>query len=186
MPLKTIVKVGSITNLSDARYCSGMGVDMLGFRVVEGDANYLSPKHFQEIRGWVVGPQIVAEVYGIRDNSALSQILSDYRPDYLELGKEDLHRLGSSLPIPYILSLKPEDSTPVTSTADFVLLSTFQESTALSVPVLLHVREKQLLESALSSQKIKGIALDGSHEIKPGLKDYEALAEILEALESED
>ena len=29
MPLKTFVKVGNITNLSDARYCAGMGVDML-------------------------------------------------------------------------------------------------------------------------------------------------------------
>jgi phosphoribosylanthranilate isomerase len=35
MPLKTFVKVGCITNLSDARYCAGMGVDMLGFRAVE-------------------------------------------------------------------------------------------------------------------------------------------------------
>ncbi len=31
MALKTIVKVGNITNLSDARYCAVMGVDMLGF-----------------------------------------------------------------------------------------------------------------------------------------------------------
>ena len=65
MPLKTFVKVGCITNLSDARYCAGMGVDMLGFRAVESQENYIKPSQFQEIRGWIAGPLVVAEVYGV-------------------------------------------------------------------------------------------------------------------------
>lgn len=53
MPLKTLVKVGKITNLSDARYCAGMNVDMLGFVTVESRENYLPVKDYQDIRGWV-------------------------------------------------------------------------------------------------------------------------------------
>ena len=48
MPLKTIVKVGSITNLSDARYCAGMGVEMLGFNVVAGHESFIDAKKYQE------------------------------------------------------------------------------------------------------------------------------------------
>ena len=42
--LKTQVKVSSITNLSDARYCAGMGVDLLGFPIQE-----ISLEKFTEI-----------------------------------------------------------------------------------------------------------------------------------------
>ena len=41
MSLQTFVKVGEITNLSDARYCAGMGVDLLGFNVVENTPGYV-------------------------------------------------------------------------------------------------------------------------------------------------
>ncbi|MFT7424854.1 MAG: phosphoribosylanthranilate isomerase, partial [Algoriphagus sp.] len=36
MALRTFVKINGITNLTDARYCSGMYVDLLGFTFEEG------------------------------------------------------------------------------------------------------------------------------------------------------
>jgi phosphoribosylanthranilate isomerase len=48
MALKTKVKAGNITNLSDARYCAGMGVDWLGF-----PADVVNPDTFKEITNWV-------------------------------------------------------------------------------------------------------------------------------------
>ena len=69
MPLKTFVKVGSITNLSDARYCAGMMVDMLGFRSVEGQEGYIKPAQFQEIRGWISGPLVISFVAALADSS---------------------------------------------------------------------------------------------------------------------
>src|SRR6187402_1005196 len=108
MALKTFVKVGSITNLSDARYCAGMGADLLGFRVVEGHESYISPKQFQEIRGWVTGPKVVAEIYGITDAQTLTTILENYRPDFLELGVNEFNLLHT-LPLPFILSVKEHE-----------------------------------------------------------------------------
>jgi phosphoribosylanthranilate isomerase len=37
----------------------------------------------------------------------------------------------------------------------------------------------------ISEKYFKGIALNGSHEVKPGFKDYDEIADILEILEEE-
>lgn len=183
MSLKTIVKVGGISNLSDARYCSGMGVDMLGFRVIEGQENYISPKQFQEIRGWVTGPQIVAEIHGLKNESDLTEIITQYRPDYLELGTHELKLLHANT-LPIILSFKAGEETAVKP--DFFLVSDPILASSLPAPTLVQLSSKDAVDQALGNENIKGIALSGSQEIKPGLKDYEMLAEILESLETED
>lgn len=185
MALRTIVKVGGITNLGDARYCSGMGVDMLGFRVIEGDENYISPKQFQEIRGWITGPQIVAEVYGISRSGDLPEILAQYRPDYLELGIDEYRILQPEINLPVILNISSGEQADLIH-ADFLLSRKAESLGNLKIPVLLEVDDKGKIDDALKSVHVKGIALTGSNEIRPGLKDYQALAEILESLETED
>ena len=76
MSLKLKIKVGNITNLSDARYSAGMGVDWLGFRM-----DNIDPQTFREITGWVTGPRFVIEIHQPSDlNKAV-----DYTPDYLEI-----------------------------------------------------------------------------------------------------
>ncbi len=71
--LITKVKVGQVTNLSEARYCAGMGVDFLSFPI-----SSIDPKMYQEITGWVAGPKFGVEV----DNGSLSTI-NEYKPDFL-------------------------------------------------------------------------------------------------------
>src|SRR5688572_25693379 len=95
MALKILVKVGSISNLSDARYCSGMSVDLLGFRVVAGQEHYVTPELFKEIRGWFSGPAIVAEAYGIQKGEDIPAIIQNYLPDYIELSLQDLVKIHS-------------------------------------------------------------------------------------------
>lgn len=183
MPLKTLVKVGNITNLSDARYCAGMGVDFLGFQVISGQENYLPSKKYQEIRGWVTGPQAVAEIYGLKNLAELDAILEDYKPDYLEMGISELNLFTSS-PLPIILSLNEVTADGFKVNPSYLLLKKLTK-TQYSVPILLDVESITEMESALANPVISGIALSGSAEIKPGLKDYELLAEILEQLETE-
>lgn len=183
MPLKTLVKVGSITNLSDARYCAGMGVDFLGFRVIDGQENYLSSKKYQEIRGWVTGPQTVAEIYGLKDTGELNAILEEYKPDYLEMGLEEL-TLFTSCPLPVILSLHETAVEALPFDPAYLLLKGPGE-TKHEFPILLEIRSLDDMHSALANSLIGGIALNGSSEIRPGLKNYESLAEILEHLETD-
>src|SRR5688572_29817671 len=61
MALKTTVLVNGINNLSDARYCAGMGADMMGFNLDESHADHLTEDAFKEITGWVSGIELVGE-----------------------------------------------------------------------------------------------------------------------------
>lgn len=181
MALKTFVKVGSITNLTDARYCAGMGVDLLGFQVIEGAAQFISSKAFQEIRGWVSGPLVVAEIYGLSDPSSLSSILENYRPDYLELGLKEYALTLGKLPIPYLLSLQPGEVVPHQASPEMII----RKSVPTSDGDLVYVVSTQEAEAALQ-QPVKGLALQGSSETKPGIKEYNDLSEILEMLETDE
>jgi phosphoribosylanthranilate isomerase len=189
MALKTLVKVSNITNLSDARYCAGMGVDFLGFRVIEGQSGRLDPKSFQEIRGWITGPQIVAEVYGIQDVSQITGILENYLPDYFELSLEDYIRVGSSITLPYILNIGAGQALPaflVSSPA--YILTDISPSSSKFIPdhdVLAKVSTMEELNNIIQHTGISGICLTGGSEIRPGLKNYDELSGILEALEEE-
>jgi phosphoribosylanthranilate isomerase len=182
MALKTLVKIGGITNLSDARYCAGMGVDMLGFNVIPGNPSYISPQLFQQIRGWVTGPLIVAEIAGLRDPEDLKPILENYRPDMLQMGLSELTRIPSP-PLPYILNLRiNEDITHLAIQPDYILGES-PVMTSSPIPFLLEVTTTDEVTSALSDSSVRGISLNGGPELKPGLKDYSTMADILELLE---
>jgi phosphoribosylanthranilate isomerase len=183
MPLKTFVKVGSISNLSDARYCAGMGVDLLGFRVIEGQKDFIKDSQYQQIRGWITGPHIVAEVYGIKSTDQLPMILDNYKPDYLEMGLQEL-ALFNSLPIPLILSVKEMDSIDKLYIIPDYLISNNPFNS--HIPLLVRVQNKRDVRALVENPAVKGIALEGSAELKPGLKDYEVINEVLEQLETED
>ena len=179
-----LVKVGGITNLSDARYCAGMGVEMLGFGVIAGQDNYIAPERFQEIRGWVTGPRVVAEIFGIKSADALEEILKNYSPDYLELSMNEIS-LFQNLPLPFILSLKDgesSDNLPLTP-------AYIQRFTAVppedNYPILLEIRSAQDFQRVLQQAGIHGISMHGGQELRPGLKDYDFLSEVLEQLDAD-
>ncbi len=188
MALRTFVKVGSITNLSDARYCAGMGADLLGFRAVSGHENHITPKQFQEIRGWVTGPQIVAELYGMADAAAWPGILEEYRPDMVELGLRELAILSREPSLPYILALAPGEQIPAGSNPTYVLIDPDDPALlqlATKYPVLVMVQQTSLVESLLGGGGIRGLALQGGQEDRPGLREYNELGEILEMLDTD-
>ena len=61
MSLKYFVKVGNVNNLSDARYCSAMGVNQLGFKLSGFGNNDSTIDNIKEIIRWINGVDIVAE-----------------------------------------------------------------------------------------------------------------------------
>lgn len=184
MPLKTFVKVGNISNLSDARYCAGMGVDLLGFRVIEGSSSYISPRTFQEIRGWVSGPKVVAEVYGIQSVSDIQPIVEQYAPDYFEMGVEDYNKIGRAFPKPILLFVSESESLPALENVEFIIVEQLS-SASTKVNTLLKTSESTEVVRALDSKLVNGLVLDGSPEERPGFKDYSSLADVLELLDAE-
>ncbi|MFM7857070.1 MAG: hypothetical protein ACKO96_35380, partial [Flammeovirgaceae bacterium] len=57
MSLKITVGVGNITNLSEARYCAGMGVNYLCF-----PAERIDPENYKAITSWINGPLCVVDI----------------------------------------------------------------------------------------------------------------------------
>lgn len=56
-----LIKASGITNLTDARYFAAKDVDFLGFNLEENTEGYLDPMYMKAIREWVEGPGIVGE-----------------------------------------------------------------------------------------------------------------------------
>lgn len=207
MALKTIVKISNVTNLSDARYCAGMGVDMLGFSMDEQSPEYVDPKKLAEIRSWVAGVRIVGETTST-DLTQLEQLLDQYQPDVLQITESALLPYVSTFDKPVILALdlsllsleqlEALASTPVAG-ADFLLL---ESRAALHLDSDLSAKINQLanrhpvllgagftassVDALLSTLPVQGIALQGGDEERPGNKEFGELMDILEVLETDE
>ncbi len=191
MALKMLVKVGEITNLSDARYCAGMGVDMLGFNLNPDADTYVSPECFKEITGWISGVRLVGE-FGNASHQVINKVISDYKLDMVQMSDTNLI---STLVLPIILqvnSLEKLLSGTHVEGVQYYLLDDFVDIESLKTlsghqPILIgnDINAGNII-SFLENTTIKGIALKGSIEEKPGFKDYDQLADILEVLETDD
>ncbi|MEM6844291.1 MAG: phosphoribosylanthranilate isomerase [Bacteroidota bacterium] len=207
MALKTTVKVGSINNLSDARYCAGMGVDILGFCLETEQSTFVEPTVFLAIREWLSGVEYMAE-FPTYSAVKIKQTLSQYEEvHHLQVGSAiDLAlppQSGASLTI----SVSASDYQSLGDIADvlqqyhsqvrFFVLENPHDSPRLTLDDALRLAKQYPIllgfgvtaENALSlveDSAIRGIALKGSNEIKPGYKDFDDLAEILEVLEVDE
>lgn len=183
MPLKTVVKVGNISNLGQARYCSGMGVDMLGIRVINGHPQHMQPELFQEIRGWIVGPGIVAEIYGLSSADEIAAVMENYRPDYFELSEAEYLTWRAGIPLPCLVNLskeRPNTVLPPVAPSGYLLINENvlpELSGGLnSQRTLVKVTSPDRLRDILEQYPVEGIAIDASD-------DHNALSDILEVLD---
>lgn len=199
MGLRTAVKVSHITDLATARYCAGMGVEMIGFCLDDYSADFLQAKAAQEIASWVAGVQIVGEI-----SSPTTANLADYPLSMLELNSQTLLKtfveqdaLHSNAPLIYRLSIDNLETLALcyqilgeqmSNVSYFLLESSLlnidsQVSSLLAhlcqeYPILIGfgINEKNVL-TVLEEIKPKGIAIRGT---------IDDLAVILEQIEVED
>jgi len=206
MALQTIVKISNVTNLSDARYCAGMGVDMLGFSMDDDTPEYVEPKKFEEIRSWVAGVKIVGETTAT-DTEHIERLLDTYQPDVLQVDEAALLPFLSTFGKPLILRVDLSQFTldqletlfqTSSAGADFVLLESRAplhidddlkntlQPLAVRYPVLLGTGiSAQNVHDLLAELPVQGIALSGGEEERPGNKEFGELMDILEAIEVE-
>lgn len=191
MSLKSIVKVSHLSNLSDARYCAGMGVDMLGFCVIPGEVHFMPAKVFQDIRGWISGPGIIAELYGLSSAQEVTDIVNAYSPDLLELTLREYRAFGDSFTLPCLLYVTREElgSIPADDRIARIIVDedvSCKDISAIRTPVLSQISSLQKLNEKLSEGCFQGYVLQGPEEIRPGVTNYDQLGVILEALEEYD
>lgn len=207
MALKTFVKISNVNNLSDARYCAGMYVDLIGFNLEENNENYLSPENFKEITEWLSGLEYVGEFESSHPDTILKTV-SQYKLDYIQI-QEEAHlqmlvhtsykiilkkEIRNKEDIEHLILLAPglkENNVALLLESDSLSLGPaiipLIRELAAKITVLLGFGiDADTVEEVLELTQVKGIALNGGDEIKPGYKDFDGLAEILEALELED
>lgn len=206
MALRTFVKISSITNLSDARYCAGMYVNLIGFALEEKSEKYVSPSQFEEITGWVSGLEFVGEFDHLPAEDVL-EILKSYpsatwvehdRIDELIKIKKAGYQVIYKMDLPEVKHMEKDVSNLLKNEGIlFHITSNDDPLTESDKEVISLLTETcdVILGAGLSSENVielidelhlKGIALEGGDEIKPGLKDFDELADILEVLEIED
>lgn len=61
MSFLTKIKLGNVTNLSDARYAAAVGINYIGFCFDPSAQNYIAPIKAKEMIDWITGSYIVAE-----------------------------------------------------------------------------------------------------------------------------
>jgi phosphoribosylanthranilate isomerase len=187
MPLKALVKVGSITNLSDARYCAGMGADMLGFNVVPGTTNFVPPSLYQDIRGWISGPAIVVEVHNTIPDS-LTTVVEQYAPAYIETDYSTYQSIRQQVDLPFIVAAEKVSDKEIDSNPSVAYWIVDSETANLvhernRSKLLVRVTSSREVKNILSGNAKPGIALTGSNEIRAGFKDYDELSDIFDLLE---
>lgn len=208
MALRSFVKISAVTNLSDARYCAGMYVNLIGFDLEENSKNFTSSQKFNEITGWLSGVDFVAEFESTHPEKILTLVQEYNGINFIETKEEIYLRMLVNSSFGIILKKEmstEEDLDDLIAKAQFfkdfgVVLHLVSNSLDLdssiieklktlasSVDVLLGFGiEPDTIGEIIEDTGIKGIALEGGEEIKPGLKDFDQLAEILEVLEIEE
>ena len=94
MMLKTFVKVSGVNNLSDARYCAGMGVDVIGFNIDPELGEAIDPVKFGEISSWLAGAD-----YAIEGDMLTATVVAQYDVAYVESSQQSqLSLLSATFP----------------------------------------------------------------------------------------
>lgn len=206
MALQTFVKINNITNLSDARYCSGMYVNLLGFSFDFNSEKYVSPGLFAEITGWISGVELIGEFSSESHPNILDALKSYPAVTWIEYDRlEELKSLvGSGYSLIYKMSLEeikhiePEVASELNESG--ILFHVFSEDHVLSKDDLEVVKKlaskcKVILGTGITPENVLqliescslyGISLSGGEEIKPGLRDFDWMSAILEKLEVEE
>lgn len=206
MALKTFVKINSITNLTDARYGSGMYVNLLGFDLDSSSGKFITPSLFKEITGWVSGVDFVGE-FNHKSDANITEILKEYpaitwieydRIEELKLLLGMGYSLIYKMPLNEIRQIEPElinilsesgiilhivSQDDILSDDDLEIVKKLAENCKLILGT--GIRFENVLD-LVENTGIYGISLSGGEELKPGLKDLDQLAEILEKLETEE
>lgn len=205
MALKTFVKISGVTNLSDARYCAGMGVQVLGFVCEKNYPNYVDPTTYIAITEWLAGVAFAAEFdqYSPQQIEATLALYPDVQ--YVQITNPQYITSLQRLQKPLILRLEVDEYDDIVSIADvmrdhcegvayFLLENTAPYRHSDLQEDLLHLAQQYPILLAFGVQPdnvrrmaedsaLAGIALRGGEEIKPGYRNFDALADILEAIE---
>jgi phosphoribosylanthranilate isomerase len=180
MSLKTNVLVTNITNLSEARYCAGMGVQYLAF-----DPTIIDTITYTDLTRWLKGPE-----FGL-DISVLEYVpdnLNEFMHTFIIIRAEQLGEIGSNLTGKLFVKVSYSQATELAKrlAIDFFIPSEWSLIELKKAPIntLMPILAGQSIEEFKPFQ-FAGFILEGSSESKPGIFDYDQISNVLEKLEED-
>ncbi|MFD1469550.1 hypothetical protein ACFQ48_15080 [Hymenobacter caeli] len=211
MALRIPVLVRGINNLSDARYCAGMGAAGLVFTLDPELPGAIDPATVQELAGWVAGVALIGEfgdadpeqLIAVATACGLHQVLLHDAPLFIPglhpplpfpvLRETDLITALQALIDPELAhELRSADFAPaggallVTLPAGADLVGWQDQLAALARRFPLWLGGDFAvadLPGLVDAVRPYGLVLRGGDELKPGLRDFGGLEELFEALE---
>jgi phosphoribosylanthranilate isomerase len=208
-----LVKAGNIANLTDARYFAARDVKFLGFCLDEANETFVNPIVVKAMKEWIEGPQLVGEfgmqsqeeIQNLIKEIGLTAVqLSPFTIAYgEELRKEVVVIREIIVEKTTTASEFWEMAEKFGSTSDYLLLDFEKNNIAwndlirhpeISIELLQRTCQKykvflslifkpQQIDAILNILQPTGIAMNGSEEEKVGLKSFDEIDEIFDALE---
>lgn len=205
--MTTLIKASRVAHLTDARYFAAKEVDYLGFNLEEGSEGYLDPMYMKAIREWVEGPKIVGEFsrtpfrvvreaavfYGL---DAVQVTAQNYGKDLAELeGLELILEINiGDQGLPFTKSELQQFSAradvflfnfsqPMISKSSFYADIDFWKEIFSLRPSLLQGNISAAdWPEVLETLGLAGLSLVGGEEEQVGVKSYDQIDEVFEAL----
>lgn len=201
MALKTFVKISNVSSLSDARYCAGMMVDVIGFNIDPSSDQHIAIEDYTEITEWVAGVDFAGE-FETSDIDQIKSAIKEYPISYIQIDKLSLVEKVNLLGYPVIFKLN------VNTDAELSKLKSDLSYLDELVKIVIIKSENEELFNELESRigyyncnfrllkgfgfeqmdhlhKFPGLELEASKEDKPGNKDYGQVMDVLEAIEED-
>lgn len=210
--LKIRIKASKITNLTDARYFAAWEAHWLGFNLDSHTEGSISPQQMMAIKEWVEGPKIIGE-FGLQSVEEIKSLVDNLSLDGIQLGMmTDETHLAPLQGIPIIKEIVIEKGSDFLDDIEFnintygtyvshflidfskngISYDTFEEkereflkeicaahSIILDLPL-----QQNMLEEVLDNLNPFGLNVQGGEEEKVGLKSFDELDDIFEALET--
>jgi phosphoribosylanthranilate isomerase len=66
-----------VQHLTDARYFAAQGVDIIGLNIEKGNKEALTPEQFKEIKNWLAGVEVSAELGSFTQIEAAQELLKN-------------------------------------------------------------------------------------------------------------
>ena len=206
----TSVKICGITTLADARYCAGAGVDYLGFIQYPPSPRYIDPDEAKGIIEWLYGPSYVGVfvnepadlVNEIAEHAGFShvQIHGDHPVEYFEALEKPAIKAFSIYPDTkeddieraceqyashvYAFLMDTGKAGMWGGTGETFDWNIVGPAVAAHRVFLAGGLNPENVGNAIETLHPYGIDLSSGVEAEPGVKDFDLLAALFEAVEA--
>lgn len=193
MALKYPVKINQINNLSDARYCAGMEVELLGI------SDELNITEFTAVVNWITGINLCLDISKYNSLEEINPYLLAYQFEFVQSSSlEILEKVAVANKIFKVENTSFEDLLNICERYEHHLFAfniLFDDYTPEQITLLAQKHKLILNTKSYNKEQIGAflgvikplyIGLYGGEELAPGLKNFDEIADILEYLEIEN